>query len=462
MLVCISSLSTTFGLFFQKISQDRGGICGGDTFEEKRCSFFYWFSGFSLITLISFALDLYSMARLGQSLVVPLLAGLEVAENQVFAPIVLGAPLNKKYDYSSAVIIVIGSLLTSLSGPKNGAAAPGQSGVVGLEARSRGPCHNVTTALFQSSPSSALAHERMFLENKHFMEGLFAEPLFLVYETFVCAGFIVCLVVMKCKPKAKNLFLYYGYAAGFLGGQQNLFLKGVGTMIGLAFQDRETSAAVFSNYLVWVFILFMLVLAPSQLAVINVGLLKFSITKFVPAYTVLYIIHGTSVGLFFYAEYEQLVDPSAIAGFICGLLLIMGSLGILGAKPDDATGTKNDLDSRTVMKIGADTNPLTFLLFAASRQITLARRAHGVAVSPTVLRVLGVNPTRVMVKRVISQQSTIRAMEGMVLASRKESLKRTQLKLGVETSTPAGKTAKISPQPSPVSHRANFGFEDSV
>ena len=49
-----------------------------------------------------------------------------------------------------------------------------------------------------------------------------------------------------------------------------------------------------------VFLLMMLVLAPTQLAVINVGLGKFSVLRFVPAYTVIYIIMGTSVGLFFY------------------------------------------------------------------------------------------------------------------------------------------------------------------
>ena len=366
-LVCVSSLSTTFGLFFQKISQDRGGICGkkGDTSEQKRCSFFYWFGGFSLITLVSFALDLYSMAQLGQSLVVPLLAGLEVAENQVFAPMVLGVPLNKKYDYSSAFIVVIGSLLTSLSGPKNGAAALGQPSAEYSTVSSDEPCNNASSTLFQASPSSALADlaggsgggsgKEFYLENKRYVEGLFGEPLFLVYETLVCSVFVACLAAMKFKQKSKALFLYYAYVAGFLGGQLNLFLKGVGTMLALAFRDGETSAAVFSDYMVWLFLFFMLVLAPSQLAVINVGLLKFPITKFVPAYTVLYIIHGTSVGLFFYAEYTQLVDPVAIAGFICGLLLILGSLGVLAAKPEAEVELGRKKDLFTAMKIGAET-----------------------------------------------------------------------------------------------------------
>ena len=80
--VIISSFSTTFGLFFQKIAQNRGGICGkkDDTKAKKHRAFAYWFGGFMMITFISFGLDLYAMGSLGQSVVVPLLAGLEVRD----------------------------------------------------------------------------------------------------------------------------------------------------------------------------------------------------------------------------------------------------------------------------------------------------------------------------------------------------------------------------------------------
>ena len=82
--VIISSFSTTFGLFFQKIAQNRGGICGkkDDTKAKKHRAFAYWFGGFMMITFISFGLDLYAMGSLGQSVVVPLLAGLEVSARE--------------------------------------------------------------------------------------------------------------------------------------------------------------------------------------------------------------------------------------------------------------------------------------------------------------------------------------------------------------------------------------------
>jgi hypothetical protein len=137
---------------------------------------------------------------------------------------------------------------------------------------------------------------------------------------------------MKFEPTwAKSgLFMAYGYVAGFLGGQQNLFLKGVGTMMTLAF--GPAGAAVFADWILYVFLLGMLVLAPTQLGVINVGLMKFSVLRFVPAYTVLYIVHGTSVGLFFYQEYAQMDGPSW-AGFSVGFLFIFGSLALLSCKP---------------------------------------------------------------------------------------------------------------------------------
>ena len=46
-------------------------------------------------THAQFGLDLYSMATLGQSLVVPVLASLQIAENNIFAPIILKERLNK-------------------------------------------------------------------------------------------------------------------------------------------------------------------------------------------------------------------------------------------------------------------------------------------------------------------------------------------------------------------------------
>jgi hypothetical protein len=233
--VIVSSMSTTFGLFFQKIAQERGGCCGhpDDTKATKRVAFAYWFGGFSLITLISFGLDLYSMASLGQSLVVPLLAGLEVAENQIFAPCVLHAELNKKYDLSAAVVVVFGAILTSIWGPKGGTGSSSSASTIALA------CNTSSTL-----PVSLTAYQ----EIRATFDGLFAEGLFIGYEITVVVLFLLSLYCMKFEPTfvQKYLFLPYGYVSGFLGGQQNLFLKGVGTFFTLAFNG--SAEEVFTDW----------------------------------------------------------------------------------------------------------------------------------------------------------------------------------------------------------------------
>ena len=89
----------------------------------------------------------------------------------------------------------------------------------------------------------------------------------------------------------------------------------------------------------------MLILAPTQLAIINVGLGKFSVLRFVPAYTVLYIVMGTSVGLFFYQEHKQLSETDWIM-FCIGFVFIFGSLAILGFKPETVYTVKIKHDEK--------------------------------------------------------------------------------------------------------------------
>ena len=316
-------------------------MCGhpSDTSREKKISFAYWFGGFSLITLVSFGLDLFSMASLGQSLVVPLLAGLEVAENQVFAPLVLHAELNAKYDYSAAVVVLLGAVLTSIWGPKGG--TTGSSS--GAESILTDPCNLTTTTTAAAAAAVAASGSSVVLTEYQLaritFDGLFAESLFVSYEIIVIVLFLICVGIMKVEPDwCKNyLFMAYGYVAGFLGGQQNLFLKGVGTLFGLAFSG--SGKEVFSDWYFYIFLLMMLILAPTQLAVINIGLGKFSVLRFVPAYTVLYIIMGTSVGLFFYQEWKQLNEIDWIM-FSFGFIFIFASLGILGLKPEQVWTVK--------------------------------------------------------------------------------------------------------------------------
>ena len=59
--------------------------------------------------------------------------------------------------------------------------------------------------------------------------------------------------------------------------------------------------------------------------------MKFSALSFVPAYTVLYIVSSTSVGLFFYQEWKQL-NGTQWGMFSLGFALILASLVILAFK----------------------------------------------------------------------------------------------------------------------------------
>lgn len=70
------------------------------------------------ITILSFGLDLFAMSTLGQSIVVPLLASLEVAENQIFAPYFLGENFHKvlqMYFALAPVLILLKNIIKCLT-----------------------------------------------------------------------------------------------------------------------------------------------------------------------------------------------------------------------------------------------------------------------------------------------------------------------------------------------------------
>ena len=143
------------------------------------------------------------------------------------------------------------------------------------------------------------------------------------------------------------------------------------------------------------------------------------------------------------------------------MLLIIGSLGILAAKPP-AKCQEDEEELRKVMKIGADSNPLTFILFAASQQIIISRRVRNLPVNETISRMVGIRPAREIVEKIMTQQSVIRRISSLSQSSKEQSLRRMQLALKSEMKKSNQRNTKVSPQPSPVSHSKNFGFEDSL
>jgi len=310
--VVVSSLTTTFGLFFQKIAMERAEAYSSYHDEIPNPGTFVcvtrliWIAGFLCITVFSFLLDMYSFSTLGQAMVVPLLASLEVAENQMFAPFVLGEHFDKLYDISASVCCIVGAMLTTLFGP---------GGPFGGDAK--------------AEDWAALS----FAETKSHFGELFTAPLFIGFEVLSYALF-VCSVYFSRIECCRHLhFLMFGYMAGFLGGQQNMFLKGAGTFIKSA---TEGNTDAFLDWLVYLFIAGMVGFASAQLYFLNQGLVKFDALLFVPTYTILYIAQSTLVGLVFYQEY-RLMSSLGWCMFGLGFLCIGGATAILGMKPAPLT-----------------------------------------------------------------------------------------------------------------------------
>ena len=235
-LILVSSLVTTFGLFFQKIAQERfdyasktfdkdttaeeeasvvsGVESDGDSdkpalktrnleigwtdkeIADYKCrSWLCWFAGFMGITLLSFGLDLYSMATLGQSLVVPVLASLQIAENNIFAPIILKEKLNKAYDITATVLIFGGAIMCAFGGPT----------------------------------------EKLELNNITEILELFTDTNYIIFQVVTVILLVLALAFMynpdlRCLDKWR--FVLFAYATAFFGGTQNLFLKGTRLYVG--------------------------------------------------------------------------------------------------------------------------------------------------------------------------------------------------------------------------------------
>mmetsp|Transcript_26826 Transcript_26826/g.73767 ORF Transcript_26826/g.73767 Transcript_26826/m.73767 type:complete len:396 (-) Transcript_26826:168-1355(-) len=322
-LLCVvaSSFFTTFGLFLQKIAQRRQAAstsCSraiADREAYRRWTCVLWFIGLLCFTIFSFLLDLYAFATLEQSLVVPLGATLSVAENQIFAPVALGEHFDRCRDTWASVMMIGGAFCTTFFGPGGVSAEPAEDPTPDMD----------------------------YAEMKAYFGGLFIEPAFLVFEALTMSLLVACLFLLRFERCHKLHFIMLGYAAAFIGGQQNVFLKGVGKSLTTAF-GGDTS--VFADWVVYLFTFFMASLAALQLFFLNLGLARFEALNFIPTYTVLYITNGTFLGLVFYQEYRLMPNIGWVMYFI-GCVLIAVAMFILATKPKRPTEDAHDkLQSR--------------------------------------------------------------------------------------------------------------------
>lgn len=181
-----------------------------------------------------------------------------------------------------------------------------------------------------------------YVETKRQILSFFIEPVFIAFEVLVISLFIASLVVAKMPQFEKFHFLAVSYSAGFLGGQQNMFLKGVGICVTTAIRG---DAKALADWMIYVFAVMMVGLASTQLYFLNLGLAQFDALLYVPTYTILYICSGTLVGLMFYREYT-LMSAVGWVMFSIGFVFIGVALTILASKKPPPEEESEDASMR--------------------------------------------------------------------------------------------------------------------
>ena len=214
--VFLSSLSSTWGVFLQKIAQNQR-LALEEEYKEMsseevesedaqreyrrrvRCAVLIWVCGLTLLIVVSFPLDTVSMNIMGQAMVMPLLAGLQVVENSLFAPFVLGESFDKFYDGIGTALICIGVLFIVLFGP----GSP-----------------------FGSDPLPALPQS--YQELRSLLGVKLSATAFIVFETLVVCLLTVCLALYKVESMAAYSSTMAAYICGFCQGQQQAFVRQYG------------------------------------------------------------------------------------------------------------------------------------------------------------------------------------------------------------------------------------------
>ena len=241
------------------------------------------------------------MNVLGQAMVMPILAGLQVALNQVMAPCFFSEAFECKYDGIGTGFILIGVGLTTLYGPGS---------PYGSNARPADP--------------------DTFLAYKADIEAKWISTPWAVFEFTVIFAFIFCLMKKNDEGLRHITRLWmHGFIAGTLMGQQQCIVKGFG---GVSAQFARDPVITLSHWPLYFYLPFMILMAVAATYHINVGLMNFGALEFVPVQVMCMMVLGTLTGLFFDQEYNILKTVGWIV-FTFGIVVIGVGLKVLSMKP---------------------------------------------------------------------------------------------------------------------------------
>lgn len=126
----------------------------------------------------------------------------------------------------------------------------------------------------------------------------------IILEVMVIFFLTTAVIIARVRPaKFERLQpIVYAFIAGVIGGQQNLFFKGVGKMVTETLSG--TGDPFKTSWNSYIFVFSTIGLAISQISFINQGLQQFDGVLFLPIYSSMMIIWSTFFGSIYYREFN--------------------------------------------------------------------------------------------------------------------------------------------------------------
>jgi len=150
-------------------------------------------------------------------------------------------------------------------------------------------------------------------------------PMYVYYVVIGLDLAASTIVTQTCKHNPGLHAFAFANIAGCLGGQQNLFLKGLAELLFKTF-DGDSQFHEFATY---VFFIGFPVLAISQMLVLNMGLAQHDAISYIPMYQAAFAMYGAIAGGVYFREWYEMTLFKAIM-FILGLVCVLFGLVLIG------------------------------------------------------------------------------------------------------------------------------------
>ncbi|GBG25777.1 Hypothetical Protein FCC1311_019962 [Hondaea fermentalgiana] len=390
-----SSVLSCLGLIFQKYAHNQNQALPDDKKYPVMlgivCSPCWWAS-FIMMGLFPFPFDFFAFSFAAQSLVVPF-AGLTLIMNQFFAPCILKEKVYK-IDIIASIIVFIGCTLTTVTGNHDSESYVlsdllgffrSPSFLVGVATlgvimflmtcsllftdplkqnlADKTPSAVVKTTEDNNSAGSDAGEEKQDALTGNLVEKSSATCSSIVLEDIEIDGDVAKaelrnpskLVTIKpgtvgthvavaspaadpwCTKLAHANFamrpFYYGFVSGGLGALQNIFFKAVGVLMKTSvFDGSEEGQSAWTTWYPYVFILATLILAISQLSMLNKGMSRYDAILVFPLYNAMFIISSVTMGALFYGEFDDF-SAQQVSLFTLGILITICGILLFVFKP---------------------------------------------------------------------------------------------------------------------------------